>query len=576
MWILLVTLAAGAADLQTIAEKTSYARTGRYDEVVRLCAELPQAFPGRVRCDTFGQTPEGRPMLVLAASSDGVLSPGQARDKQRPVVLFQGGIHAGEIDGKDAGFAVLRRLLAEEPAVLSKVTAVFVPVLNVDGHERFTAWGRPNQNGPEEHGWRVTGQNLNLNRDYVKADAPEMRALLALLGAWDPLVYLDLHVTDGAKFRHDVAVLVDPSVVGPVALKKVGLAYRAAVAQRVAKAGHLPITEFYPSFETDDDPSSGFHAYLAPPRFSSAYWALQNRIGVLVETHSWKDYATRVHATEEVLLATLRLTGENAKSWLAAARDADREAERLAGQNVPIAFKATDKARLIEFLGYAYSREPSPISGALWTRYDTTRPEVWKIPLRDEVAPTQSVRAPGGGYVVPAAWYERLRPVLEAHGVEGRLVAAAREGQVEVFRAESKELKNTSYEGRQQLTISGSWKKERRVIEAGSFYVPVGQRRGRLVMQLFEPAAPDALLRWGFFNAAFERKEYMEDYVAEEVARGMLAKDPALTREFEEKLAKDDAFRASAEQRLEFFFRRTQHWDDRYDLYPVVRVEAAP
>src|SRR5262245_13110837 len=212
--------AAGAPALTTLSEQSGFLRTGRYDEVQRLCPAFEAAYRGKVRCSTFGTTPEGRPLLALAASLDGVLEPAAAKAKKRPVVLVQGGIHAGEIDGKGAGFWLLRDLLDRKAgvesgkSVLQSVTLVFVPVFNIDGHERFGPNNRPNQRGPEEMGWRVTAQNLNLNRDYVKVDAPEMVAMLGLLREWDPVLYIDLHVTDGADFQHDVSVLVEPAEVG--------------------------------------------------------------------------------------------------------------------------------------------------------------------------------------------------------------------------------------------------------------------------------------------------------------------------------------------------------------------------
>ena len=140
-------------------------------------------------------------MLALAASRSGALTAEAARERGVPVLLFQGGIHAGEIDGKDAGFLALRELLDDKAAkgALDGLVVLFVPVFNVDGHERFGRWNRPNQRGPEEKGWRVTAQNLNLNRDYSKADTPEMQAMLRLVEAWDPIVYTDLHATDGAQ-----------------------------------------------------------------------------------------------------------------------------------------------------------------------------------------------------------------------------------------------------------------------------------------------------------------------------------------------------------------------------------------
>ena len=184
---------------------------------------------------------------------------------ERPVLLFQGGIHAGEIDGKDAGFRVLRELLEGKaaPGALRRVTVVFVPVFNVDGHERFAA-NRPNQRGPEEMGWRITAQNLNLNRDYVKADAPEMRAMLALLRAWDPVLYVDLHVTDGAKFRHDVSITVEPSETPGAPLHEAARKLRGDVVAALAARAICRSSSIRRSWSTTI-PTSGFAVGVAPP-----------------------------------------------------------------------------------------------------------------------------------------------------------------------------------------------------------------------------------------------------------------------------------------------------------------------
>src|SRR5439155_285452 len=150
--------------------------------------------------------------------------------------------------------------------------------------------------GPKEMGFRVTAQGFNLNRDYAKADAPEMAAMLGLMNKYDPILFADLHVTDGAKFQPDVAVLLEPQHVGPEPMRALGAAAKQAVFSALVGRGHLPL-DFYPQFSKDDDPSSGFALGIAPPRFGTAYWALRNRFSVLVETHSWKDYKTRVKTT---------------------------------------------------------------------------------------------------------------------------------------------------------------------------------------------------------------------------------------------------------------------------------------
>ena len=577
--LLLASPLAAREPLATVAERTKYDATGRYDEVERLCVAFEQAFPGKVKCREFARTPEGRPMLALIASADGVLDAKSAKAAKRPVVLFQGGIHAGEIDGKDAGFLALREILqgkAGSKGVLEKVTAVFVPVLNVDGHERWSVNNRPNQVGPKEMGWRTTSQNLNLNRDYAKADAPEMRAMLALLGEWDPIVYLDLHVTNGAKFRHGIAFLVEPTVQGAPELMPLAKEFRDSVVKKLDKAGHLPIAEFYPSFEEDDDPSSGFSLYAAPPRFSTSYWASRNRIGVLVETHAWKDYGTRVRSTHDSIIGSLDAVAAKGPALLEAAALADANARKLGGSSLALIQAPAGEPRVIDFKGYAYRRIPSEVSGAKRIVYDDRRPETWKIPLRDKLQAVVSVTLPEGGYVVPAAHAAWMRERLDAHGIEFTTIAAPKNAlDVQAFRAEEATFGTAPYEGRQTLKAAGTWKAEKQDVPAGSLYVPIAQRRARLVAHLLEPAAPDSYLAWGFFNGHFEKKEYMEAYVAEDVALVML-KDPAVKKEFDAKVAADATFAKDPGRRLDFFYRKHPSYDSRLNLYPVFRVNAAP
>jgi murein tripeptide amidase MpaA len=564
--------------LTTIAERSGYARTGRYDEVIALCDAFAQRYPESVRCETFGTTPEGRPMKLLVASTSGALTPEAARKRGLPVTLVQGGIHAGEIDGKDAGFRALREVLEGRAAqgALDAQVLVFVPVFNVDGHERFGAWNRPNQRGPEEMGWRTTAQNYNLNRDYAKADTPEMQAMLALIDRWDPLAYVDLHVTNGAKFEHDISIQVEPINSGDAKLCDVGRAFRDGVIADLAREGALPLP-FYPSFIENDNPASGFEDGVAPPRFSHGYMPLRNRLGMLVETHSWRPYPHRIETTYDTVVSVLEHVARHGRDWQAATRAADARARELGGDPVTLDYKATGKARTIPFRGYAYTRTPSEVSGALMTRYDETTPQVWNIPLRNEIVPGRTVTAPGAGYLVPAAHAAWVGEKLRQHGIRfDTLKAPLDDARVEAFRSERTEFANTSIEGHQRTTLAGAWASETQDVVAGALYVPIDQPLARLVVALLEPQAPDSLAAWGAFNNAFERKEYMEDYVAEEVAREMLARDPQLKAAFEQRLRDDAPFAKSPQARLEFFYRRHTAWDERYGLYPVLRVERSP
>jgi pyruvoyl-dependent arginine decarboxylase (PvlArgDC) len=575
--ILFSSVAQSAAPiLETTAEKSGFRKTGRYQEVIQLCNDFQKAYPKAVRCIEFGRTPENRPMLALIASRSGALTSKSTKEKKIPVLLIQGGIHAGEIDGKDAGFLALRDALKapEEKSWLKQQVLIFVPVFNIDGHERFAAWNRPNQRGPEEMGWRTTAQNFNLNRDYAKADTPEMQAMLALVNEWDPIAYVDLHVTDGAKFQHDISIQIEPVHAGDADLKTAGQKMKSEVLAELRAKGSLPVG-FYPSFNVNDDPTSGFTDGVAPPRFSTGYFYLRNRFGMLVETHSWKDYATRVRITRNTIDAMLRLTAEHGKEWQHIAELADLRSSKNMGQKEALDYTTTDKVQTIDFLGYEYTRTPSEVSGQLMTRYDESKPQAWKLPLKNEIIVGESETMPAA-YIVPPAYAALVSAKLKQHGIDYRMIdKIVSKATVETFRAETAKPAAQSVESHQRLAVTGAWKAEPSDIKAGSLYVPLNQAKSRLIMALLEAKAPDSMLGWGFFNNAFEQKEYMEDYVAEEVAREMLAKDPALAAAFKKKIAEDAEFAKDPQARLQFFYKLHSAWDEELNKYPVMRLREA-
>jgi len=567
--------------LTTIAEQSGFRRTGRSDEVKRLCAAFAATWPREVRNLEFGHSAEGRTMRALLVS--------RADARSVPLLLVQAGIHPGESDGKDAGFIALREMLEESArrAVLERMAILFVPAFNIDGHERVGRWNRPNQNGPEETGWRTTAQNFNLNRDYTKADSPEMRALLGLIRSWDPLVCADLHVTDGADFQPDISLQAEPINQGDARLYPAGREMRDALIAKLAAQGSLPLP-FYPDFAVTDDPDSGFLLTVYSPRFSTGYFPQRNRFTVLVETHSWKDYATRVRVTRNTIIALSELIAEHGSALRNLTREADEAAARLGGAELVLDYSSgwreptggradevgASGTTMIDFPGYAYTREVSPVSGEPVTIYDPHRPEIWHVPFRNQVSPALVVRAPLGGYVVPCAWAAEIGARLALHGVHFETVHTASGGvRVEAFRATHTRFGTVPFEGRTRVQLTGVWEREFQDIAAGSLFVPIAQPGARLVMHLLEPQAPDSFAAWGFFNACFEQKEYMEPYVADQIARTLLAQTPGLQEEFSRRLKEDAAFAANPRARLEFFLRRHSSWDSRMNLYPVFRVD---
>lgn len=574
--------------LLTLAETSGFRHTGRTDEVEGLCAAFARRWPSAVRSFAYGRSAEGRPMRALIVSRSGALSATELQRQNIPVVMLQGGIHPGESDGKDAGFIALRELLEGTAlaGVLERIAILFVPAFNTDGHERVGRWNRPNQNGPQETGWRTNAQNLNLNRDYTKADTPEMQAMLRLIGEWDPLVCADLHVTDGADFEPDISIQVEPINQGDPQLWPSGVQLRDALIRKLNAQGSLALP-FYPDFAEADNPASGFLLTVYSPRFSTGYFPQRNRFTVLVETHSWKPYEQRVRVTRNTILGLVELTSAHGNDWLKRAADADAAASHLGGQAVVLDYASgwrepgkesaaveTDAdARMIEFRGYAYARATSAITGQLVTKYDPTKPAIWRVPYRDSVTPSLTMAAPQGGYVVPAGYAQEIGARLALHGIHFQTVnASLAQTEVQVFRATAVKFAAEPFEGRMRASIEGEWCGERRDIGAGALFVPIAQARARLLMALLEPRAPDSFAAWGSFNACYEQKEQLEPYVGEMIAAEILAGSAQVRQEFEQKLSEDAGFASDARARLEFFWRRHPSWDDNYNVYPVLRV----
>lgn len=561
--------------LQTHAERTAYAETGPAIEVDTLVRAFVRRFRGRVHAHRFGESAEGRPLWVLAASDDGTLTPEKARRRGRPVVFALAGIHPGEIDGKDAGFQLLRELLegAALPGVLGQLTWVFVPIFNVDGHEHASPHHRPNQNGPREQGWRTSAQNLNLNRDWMKADSPEMRALLPVLVAWDPVVFLDLHVTDGAHFQPDVSLLVAPLLEGSPPMQAMARVLQDEIHAELRVGGHLPL-DFYPSLIRDDDPASGFTRSVYPPRFSHSYWGLRHRLAVLVETHSWKDYRTRVRTTRDVLAATLQSVRRHGRAWQTRMRRLDQSTAGKPPSTLDLAFAATEETETLAFPAYAYDRAPSPATGGTYLRFHLDRPEVWQVPLRHRLVPTAQAELPRGGWAVPPGWADVVAPALDRHGVAHRRLARATSARVSAFELKDPRPAAVPYEGRQRLDPAGAWSPTRAAeLPRGTLVIPLAQPLAELAAHLLEPGAPDSLLAWGTFNAAFQQQEYVEAYLLEPWAKAELARDPVLRAEFEARL-QDPAFAADADARRRFFLLRHPAYDQRIRRAPILRIVA--
>jgi len=553
----------------TPAEATGLTETPSYDATLAYLKKLAAATTF-ISLHEFGQSAQGRALYAVIAAKDRAFTPEELRKSHRPTLLVQAGIHSGEIDGKDAGLMLLRDVAFRgKSALLDSANLLFVPILNVDGHERASEWNRPNQRGPVRQGWRANAQNLNLNRDYMKADTPEMQALLALLNQWSPALYIDVHVTDGMDYQYDVTFGYngDTGVIAwsPAIGAWLNGTYRPAVEAALKTAGHIPGLLV---FERDDrDPRKGLTRGSTMPRFSHGYGDLRHLPTVLVENHSLKPYRQRVLGTYILLEASLRILGQHAE----ALRQATASDERSCPATLPVNWRLDAAKQVPEnFLGLAYETYVSPASGAPEIRWLGT-PQLYPALPCSPYKPDVLLLRPKA-YWIPVTKPEVISR-LKLHGVRMETLATPRAITLEMYRLVNPHAQTNAgahpFEGRYTLTTRVRSETRTEMFPAGSVRVPTDQPLGDLAVVLLEPESNDSLLAWGFFLEILQRTEYIEGYVIAPLAERMLATDPKLKAEFEAKLAADGAFAGDPAARLRWFYQRSPYYDERYLLYPV-------
>jgi murein tripeptide amidase MpaA len=546
-------------------EASDMRRTPTYDETVAWLRKLADASP-EVAMVSLGRSPEGRDIWLVIASKERAFTPEALKATGKPSLFAQGGIHSGEIDGKDAGMMLLRDMTVRETkrALLDGANLLFVPIFNVDGHERSSRFNRINQRGPELTGWRTNARNLNLNRDYAKIDTVEMRHMIRALRTWDPSLYLDIHVTDGEDYQYDITYGYNgPWGHSPAIAGWLDRQFSPALERDLRAMGHIPGPLV---FGVDRyDITKGISGWTADPRFSNGYGDAVHLPTVLLENHSLKPFHQRVLGTYVVLESSMRTL---ARDWasLAAAVAADRTTYK---QQIPLTWRVPASGpQKIEFLGVGERVVLSPVSGGLRVEW-SGKPVTMSMPHFVASEPDIVVSRPEA-YWVPAAWPELIER-LRLHGIELEVIDEPREVEVGMYRISEDRLAERAFEGRVRVSGTATLERRRETFARGSARVPTAQPLGELAVILLEPSSPDSFFQWGMMVEVLEQTEYVENYVIEPMAERMLAENGELAEEYRRKLLADAKFRSDPRGRLQWFYEQTPFYDERAKLYPVGR-----
>ncbi len=421
----------------------------------------------------------------------------------RIVVYIQGNIHAGEIEGKEATQMLARDLLKDpESDIMKNVVMLINPILNADGNEKFSNKNRTNQNGPESVGVRYNGQNLDLNRDAMKLETPEIRGLVSnVLNKWDPAITVDCHTTNGSYHEEPTTFVW---MTNPNADRRLINYMRDQMMPKV----HRTLWDkydveniFYGEFIDRLDYSKGWISYAAEPRFLVNYIGVRNRLAILNENYVYADFETRVNASYHLLLTILEYASTNKreiKDMLDEAdnatikrgenpTDVDLFALRYKGQPTPekITIKAIEADTIPGMKGY-------------WRFKQSDRKVTITVPYIADYYATESIRFPYA-YILNIKDPEVI-DLLETHGIEMEILTETITLEVEKFEISDLKGANRLFQGHYTNEIEGNYVVEKKEFKAGTYIFLTGQKLGWLVSYLLEPQADDSMLKWNYFD----------------------------------------------------------------------------
>ena len=551
----------------TVFQQSNGKRTATYTELIRWYQNFDRNHR-QAQLIPYGETDAGEPLHLLFWDPTRSFNPERWHAQQRLVVLVNNGIHPGEPDGIDASMLFLQDLAAGKYVLPDRVSLVFIPVYNVGGHQNRNSFSRVNQDGPEAYGFRGNSRNLDLNRDFIKADSKEALSFNRLFTWIDPDLFIDTHVSDGADYQHTMTLITTQ-------YEKLGFelgswlktVYEPALFAAMEKRNEIMCP--YVDFEYED-PNRGMQMFFDPPRYSTGYASLFQTLAFMPETHMLKPYPQRVRATQLLLEEMIRLGGQY-RTTIKAKRKASREA-LLQTTKLPIRWSVDSaQSTTIRFLGYEKDTVVSAATRLPQYRFNRSKPTDLAVRYWNTRKPAEERSIPNA-YVLPKGWHT-IRERLQANGVYMERIPRDTLLRVEQYRIANYGTYNRAYESHYkhhqvQLTRDTVMMP----FQAGDWLISTQQAARRYLFETLEPDTEDSFFAWNFFDGILQQKEGYSAYRWDALAADWLQRNSPLQRELDMKRAADPAFAKNAAAQLDWIYKRSPYYESSHLRYPVYRL----
>ncbi len=575
--------------ITTKFEQSNGTQTPTYFEIIDWWKKLDEK-SGKIKMLTIGMTDAGYPLHLIVVSNNGDYNFDNIRKNNKRVILINNGIHPGEPDGIDASMLLVRDIVessdnrkpsppgrGEVSSLKNKsngvglpdnVVLAFVPIYNIGGCLNRSANYRVDQNGPEEFGFRGNSQNLDLNRDFIKCDSKEARALTEIFHLTDPDVFIDNHVSNGADYQHVMTLLTTQhNKLGGVMGEFLSKQFEPALYTSMKEKGY-DLVPYVNSF--GDTPENGWPEYWDSPRYTSGYAALWQTFSFVPETHMLKPYEQRVKATYALMQSFIEFTANNSEE-IKNLRSQTKKSVQSAIE-FPISW-SLDKSQFKEVMykGYEAGRKPSEVSGLPRLYYDRNKPFEKMVKIFNYFTVKNVITKPKA-YIIPHGWWKVI-DLLKLNKVHMTQLKKDTIIEVEVYKIEDYKTLPRQYEMHHlnsEVKVSTSIQSV--TFKKGDWFIPMNQVANRFLIETLEPQAEDSYFAWNYFDAILGQKEGYSAYAFEDIAADYLKTNPGLRAKLEQQRTTDTAFAKNGRAQLNFVYQNSHWYEPAHMKYPVYRI----
>lgn len=553
--------------ISTTFEKSGGTQSPAYPEIINWWKKLDEK-SGKVKLLTMGMTDAGYPLHLAVVANNGDYNFEQIRRNNKRIILVNNGIHPGEPDGIDASMLLARDIVEGRYKIPDNIVIAFIPVYNIGGCLNRSANYRVDQNGPDEFGFRGNSQNLDLNRDMIKCDSKDARALTEIFHLLDPDVFVDNHVSNGADYQHVMTLLsTQNSKLGGAMGEYLTNEFEPALYGAMKTKG-FDLVPYVNSF--GDTPENGWPEYWDSPRYVSGFAALWHCFSFVPESHMLKPYNQRVKGTYALMQSFIEFTSRNS-AVIKNLRQQTKDAVKMQAE-FPISW-ALDRTQYKEVMykGFEAGRKPSEVSGLPRLYYDRSKPFEKTVKIFNTYSVKSTIKKPRA-YIIPQGWWKVIE-LLQLNKVQMTQLKRDTVITVEVYKIDDYKTLPRQYEMHHLNTdVKVSMSEQSIQFRKGDWYIPMNQVANRFLIETLEPQAEDAYFAWNYFDAVLGQKEGYSAYAFEDIAADYLKKNPGLVSKMDQLRKTDTAFAKSGRAQLNYVYQQSPWYEPDHLRYPVFRV----